>query len=171
MWPQSPWSSCSSKESPYTKYSLFTMVTLGGTGVLLSPFIHWVWCRNIHEVQLFLIYCIVSWCFTSPPCCSFHIWWPSCFSHLLLLASKGVAVFFDAHSSQISDLPSSSPPLNRHYPMHVLNFPESLFSHPITVPCWSPSTPPQLPVKAGWKPACPSKCRNCSCVLSLDITL
>lgn len=101
--------------------------------------------------------CTVSRYFISPPCC--HS--PQVLLIVFLThptnSPRRVSGLSRCTLFQTSGLPSSSPPLTRHGPVHVLESPESLFSHPITVPLEVPPTPPHLPIKAGRKPECPSK--------------
>lgn len=71
------------------------------------------------------------WCLASSLFCGLGIHSRSCFSHVRS-ANDRLVVFFPSRCSQLSGLPSSSPP--RNCPRLVLHFSEVFFPQPITVP-------------------------------------
>lgn len=117
---------------------------------------------------LIYMYGIVA--FISPPCCSSPHQLITVSSHIHILANEGFSAFSYGHCSQISGLPSSSPQTGTVLCMSRFSC-IFLFSANYYV-LQNPFTPPQLPVKASWKPeSVPVNAETVSCILSLDVML
>lgn len=105
---------------------IYTERKKGGRGMtpeLASSFSELAACTHVRFGFL--------WCFASSLCCGLGLRSRSRFSHVRS-ANDRLVVFFPSHCSQLSGLPSASPP--RNCPRLVLHFSEVFFPQPITVP-------------------------------------